>query len=288
MEHYTRVQSAILYIEEHLQEQLNFVDIARAAGFSLYHFQRLFHAVSGFTVQEYIRKRRLAEAAAMLRETNSTVLQIAVSYQYGSQEAFTRAFTSCFEITPAKYRNSQTSLTVQPQIDFIAYGTNIRGGLNMYKPEIVDLATLKIIGFNYQTQLNNEKYFEEIPGFYDHFGRNEYYLRIPNKARPAFAYGISHSYEDNGEFSYLIGEEVASFAEMEPGFGCFEIPAGKYAAFKVNSAPELGQNTWKYIYGTWLPNSNYERREGPDFEVTDVLNSLPGKINMTVYIPIKS
>lgn len=287
MEHYTRIQTAIAFIEDQLQDQLNVTDIAREAGFSAYHFQRLFHAVSGFTVQEYIRKRRLAEAAAMLRETKSNVLQIAVTYQYGSQEAFTRAFIACFGVTPAKYRNKQTPLAYQPKIDLITYGANIRGGLNMYKPEIVDLTSIKIIGFNYQTNLNNETYFDEIPGFYDDFGRNEYYMRIPNKARPAFAYGIAHAYQDSGKFSFLIGEEVTSYEGMEPNFGCFEIPAGKYAAFKVNSAPELGQNTWKYIYGTWLPNSNYDRREGPDFEVTDVMNSLPGKINMTVYIPIR-
>jgi len=288
MEHYTRIQNAITFIEDQLQEQLNLADIAKEAGFSTYHFQRLFHAVSGFTVQEYIRTRRLAEAAVMLRETNGTVLQIAVSYQYGSQEAFTRAFTACFDVTPAKYRNPQTPLAYyQPKIDLITYGANIRGGLNMYKPEIVDLAPIKIIGYNYQTNLNNETYFDEIPDFYNHFGRNEYYLRIPNKARPAFAYGIAHAYQDSGEFSFLIGEEVTSFEEMEPSFGCFEIPGGKYAVFKVNSAPELGQNTWKYIYGTWLPNSNYDRREGPDFEVTDVINSSPEKINMTVYIPIR-
>lgn len=157
----------------------------------------------------------------------------------------------------------------------------------MYKPEIVELPATRIIGYNYSTNLNNELYFEEIPGFYGHFGSNEYFMRIPNKARPAFAYGISHSFQENGAFSFLIGEEVTSFAEVEEGFACLELPAGKYAAFRSSSLPELGQNTWKYIYGTWLPNSNYERGEGPDFEVTDVWNSTPEKIRITVYIPIR-
>lgn len=74
---------------------------------------------------------------------------------------------------------------------------------------------------------------------------------------------------------------------MEPNFVCIEIPAGRYAIVKVNSEHELGQNTWKYIYGTWLPNSNYERREGYDFEVTDVMKSSPDKMNMSIYIPIR-
>ncbi|KAB3525921.1 hypothetical protein F8153_14405 [Alkaliphilus serpentinus] len=63
---------------------------------------------------------------------------------------------------------------------------------------------------------------------------------------------------------------------------------GKYAVFKINGSVETAQNTWRYIYGTWLPNSNYEREEGPDFEVTDVCKSVyPGNMSMEIYIPIK-
>lgn len=274
-------------MEGQLQEPLSLEMIAAEAGFSQYYFQRLFHAITGFTAQEYIRKRRLSLAAADLQTTRHTVLDISVAYQYGSQEAFTRAFAGYFGVTPAQYRKQQPPIASQPPIDFIALTDNIRGGLTMYTPEIVELPATHIIGYNYATSLNNELYFEEIPGFYGHFGRNEYFMRIPNKARPAFAYGVPHAFEGDGSFSFLIGEEVTSFAEVEEGFACLELPAGKYAAFRNGSLPELGQNAWKYIYGTWLPNSNYERAEGPDFEVTDVLNSTPDKIKMTIYIPIR-
>ncbi|WP_041613274.1 effector binding domain-containing protein [Paenibacillus sp. JDR-2] len=287
MEHYTRIQYAITFIEEQLQEALSLEAIAIRAGFSLYHFQRLFHAITGFTVQEYIRKRRLSRAAEELRVTRHTVLDISVSYQYGSQEAFTRAFAGYFGMAPAQYRKHQPLLALRLPIDLVALTANIRGGLTMYKPDIIERPATRIIGYNYPTNLNNERYFEEIPGFYAHFGNHEYFMRIPNKARPAFAYGIPHGYGEDGAFSFLIGEEVTSFAEVEEGFACLELPSGKYAAFRNGTMPEIGQNAWKYIYGTWLPNSNYERGEGPDFEVTDVLNSTPQKISMTIYIPIR-
>lgn len=157
----------------------------------------------------------------------------------------------------------------------------------MYKPDIIHLDKINVVGYEYKTNLNHDTYFEKIPGFYHHFGTNEYYMRIPHKAKPDFAYGIGCNYQENGDFSFLIGEEVHQIGELDKGFVHFEIPAGKYAEFKVNCAPELGQNTWKYIYGTWLPNSNYERREGPDFEVTDVRNSSPDKIDMKIYIPLQ-
>lgn len=292
MEHYIRIQHAVDYIEERLQEPLSIADIASAAGFSVYHFHRLFHAVSGFTVQEYMRRRRLTEAAAMLQETEQSVLHIAVAFQYGSQEAFTRAFAACFGITPAKYRQQDLQVVdPQPKMDLASFTPNIQGGLHMVKPEILQLGAIKLMGRNYETSLTRETYFEDIPGFYRDFGARETFMQIPGRARPGFAYGVGHSYREDGGFRFLIGEEVEAFPEAAAEAGidldCLELPAGNYAAFKVDSAPELGQNTWKYIYGTWLPNSNYKRADGPDFEVTDVMHSNPGRIRMTIYIPIR-
>lgn len=71
---------------------------------------------------------------------------------------------------------------------------------------------------------------------------------------------------------------------IENGFVNLEIPEGKYAVFKVDGPVGIAQNTWRYIYRTWLPNSNYERREGPDFEVTDVCNSVYREdVNENIY-----
>ncbi|MEH6979958.1 GyrI-like domain-containing protein, partial [Bacillus pseudomycoides] len=101
-------------------------------------------------------------------------------------------------------------------------------------------------------------------------------------------YGIACNFHDDGNFSFIIGEEVqGSAAELDNGFVNFEIPEGKYAEFKINGSADLVQNTRRYIYGTWLPNSNYERREGPDFEITDVLQSIyPNQMKVIIYIPI--
>jgi AraC family transcriptional regulator len=287
MDYYNRIQNAIEFIEENLQEVLSITNIASKAYFSAFHFQRLFQAISGFSVQEYIRKRRLTEAAILLKETNKNILEIAISFQYGSQEAFTCAFESCFGMTPAKYRRMEVSINYLGKINFMDYQKRIRGDINMNKPDIIHLNKIDIIGYEYKTNLNSETYFKELPGFYDDFGKNEYYMRIPNRILPAFAYGIGCNFYDDGNFSFIIGETVQQAAKkLEDGFVNFEIPEGKYAEFKVNGSVELAQNTWRYIYSTWLPNSNYERREGPDFEVTDVCNST-NELSMEIYIPIK-
>ncbi|MED1624319.1 AraC family transcriptional regulator [Bacillus pseudomycoides] len=288
MDYFEKIQNSIEFIESNLQDRLNVVEVSSQSCFSPFHFQRLFQAITGFSVQEYIRNRRLSEAAISLRETRKNILEIAIDFQYNSQEAFTRAFVNYFGMTPAKYRKSEIALHLQAKMNFFDYKKEMKGDLIMNKPNIVQLSKRDIIGFEYKTNLNNEKYFEKIPKFYFDFGSNEYYLRILEKIAPNMSYGIACNFHDDGNFSFIIGEEVqGSAAELDDGFVNFEIPEGKYAEFKVNGSTDLVQNTRRYIYGTWLPNSNYERREGPDFEITDVLQSIyPNQMKVIIYVPI--
>jgi AraC family transcriptional regulator len=289
MDYYERIQQSIEYIEQNLLNELNISDVSSESCFSAFHFQKVFHAVTGFSVQQYIRNRRLSEAAILLRESNKTILEIAFCVQYGSQEAFTRAFVNLFCVTPANYRRGDIKLNLQLRIDFLEYKHTIKGNIIVNKPEITTLDRKCIIGYEYRANLNNEDHFNSIPKFYLDFGENKYYQRIPKRKAPNMSYGVSTNFQDNGHFSFIIGEEVEDLnTEINTCFVASEIPSGKYAKFKVSGSTELVQNTRRYIYGTWLPNSNYERREGPDIEVTDVLNSsFPDDMKMTIYIPIE-
>ncbi|MGN8227012.1 AraC family transcriptional regulator [Paenibacillus polymyxa] len=289
MDYFKRIQCAIEFIELNLREDLKIADIASQACFSAFHFQRVFQAISGFTVQQYIRRRRLSEAAEQLKQSNQKVLDVAIEYQYNSQEAFTRAFEKNFGITPGKYRNGDIELSGQSKINFLDYQKNTMGDLDVNKPVILQLETVKIVGYEYKTNLNNEQHYKEIPGFYGHFGANEYFMCIPNKIAPGMSYGVACQFEDNGAFSFVVGEEVEKESkELADGFIYIEIPAGKYAEFDASGSDGRVQNIRDFIYGTWLPNSNFERREGPDFEITDVMNSsYPDHLSMKVYIPIE-
>lgn len=169
MDYYNRIQNAIEFIERNLEEKLNIADIASKACFSPFHFQRLFQAISGFSVQEYIRKRRMAEAAALLKATDKNILELAVAFEYGSQEAFARAFESCFGITPAKYRKTEIAIKKLDKINFLDFRKGIEGDVDMNKPEIIQLGKIHIVGYEYKTNLNHGKYFEEVPLFYDDF-----------------------------------------------------------------------------------------------------------------------
>ncbi|WP_145048391.1 effector binding domain-containing protein [Paenibacillus xylanexedens] len=288
MDHYTRIQLAITYLEEHLQDEFNVKQTAACAGFSAFHFQRLFQAITGYTVLEYVRRRRLSEAAQHVRNTSEGILDIALNWGYQSQEAFTRAFATYWGVTPAKFRkleDNSYSLKLQQMIDFNDYRNQLGGGFYMNTPRIVTLEPIRIIGYEYKTNLNDNQHYGEIPGFYHQFGTERKFMDIPDRSRQDLAYGIACHFQEDGQFSFIIGEESASVTPLlEPGYVEFEIPGGVYAEFKVDGS---GQDIRKMIYGSWLPQSNYERGEGADFEVTDVWKSSPEQLDMKIYIPLK-
>jgi AraC-like DNA-binding protein len=98
------VNQVINYIELNLQSTLKVEAVAASASYSRFHIVRLFHVMTGETITNYIRKRRLHEAARELLTTRKTILEIALDYQFQSHEAFSRSFKKAYRFTPRAYR----------------------------------------------------------------------------------------------------------------------------------------------------------------------------------------
>ena len=101
----TAVEKMKAYIKVHLNESITSNDIARSAGYSVYHAARLFKNETGSAPFEYIRRERLIGSAYVLRNGNIKVLDTALDFVFDSHEGFTRAFSNAFGITPKKYAN---------------------------------------------------------------------------------------------------------------------------------------------------------------------------------------
>src|SRR4030088_1141759 len=99
-------QKALWYIESHLAGALTLDEVAAIGGVSRYHMVRAFAAATGFSVMRYVRVRRLSEAARALASGAPDILTVALDADYGSHEAFTRAFREHFGITPEMVRGS--------------------------------------------------------------------------------------------------------------------------------------------------------------------------------------
>lgn len=105
VQHVTHVQKTLDYIESHLKAPVTLEALARLAAFSPHHYHRIFQALVGEPVMEYVRRRRLSEAGReMLADPTKRMLDLALEYQFSSQEAFIRAFRKCFGMTPGEFR----------------------------------------------------------------------------------------------------------------------------------------------------------------------------------------
>lgn len=105
-----RIQDSLAYIESHLQEQLLMEELAEQAQLSVYYFQRVFQRFVHRPVKEYIRLRRLAKAAEMLKQREHTMLEIALLYGFESHSSFSRSFKQIYGITPHAYRMGNVTL----------------------------------------------------------------------------------------------------------------------------------------------------------------------------------
>jgi len=117
----TKLQSlteALEYIEENLSGEITQEDCAKAACCSLSGLQKMFKYVFRMSVGDYITRRRLSKAADELQQGERSVLEIGMSYGYGSAEAFTRAFSRLWGMTPTAYRKEWSFSKLCPRLDF--------------------------------------------------------------------------------------------------------------------------------------------------------------------------
>ncbi len=105
MNYCENIQKSLDFIEQYLKDDIDINTVIRQSGFSTTHFYRIFQALIRETVKDYIRKRRLSEAAIDIVTSDKRIIDIAFDYCFNSQEVFTRAFAQLFGITPGRYRD---------------------------------------------------------------------------------------------------------------------------------------------------------------------------------------
>ena len=104
------IEKAIQYIENHLVEDITVKDVAKYVHISEFYFQKGFAMLCGFTISEYIRKRRLSLAGNEIAGSDIKIIDIAIKYGYDSPDSFTKAFTRFHGVTPTVARKKHTTL----------------------------------------------------------------------------------------------------------------------------------------------------------------------------------
>ena len=160
-----RFNAALTYIEANLDNEIDSRELSKITLYSAYQFQKLFMAMSGIPLSEYIRNRRLDRAAFDLRNTDEKIADIACKYGYDSPTAFNRAFQKLHGVAPSKVRTEKgIQLKAYPPIQFQIC---IKGATVM-KYHIVEQKAFRLVGYKLSTaRMDNFEQFKEIPKFWD-------------------------------------------------------------------------------------------------------------------------
>lgn len=289
MDYIERIQAAVDFIENNLGQEITPSTVASAVGFSEYHFHRIFQGMLGESVAEYIRKRRLSEAAGLLRSTSTKIRAIAFESQFETQESFTRAFKKMFGVSPLQYRKFGNSISSYHKkkigADMIKH---LQEGLTVvprFETRERDLA----IGL---ANSYAEGSFQQIEQLWNIFRSRMHEIE---NVKPGYALGICLALhpdvpkKPNTTFVYAAALPVSKVTNVPPGMTVFEIPKNNYAVFIHKGSLDTLPHTVNYIWGTWIPKNveNYRHSGGPDFELYDErFNPLTRSGEMDIYIPV--
>lgn len=283
MSYYNRVQSSIDYIEENIENEIALYEAANVACCSLYHFYRIFKSMVGHTVKDYIRKRRIACAAEELCDTNIKIIDIALKYQYKTHESFSRAFFKEVGVLPNKYRNNSYEKYTFEKVNI--YNRIFDSILHddLIGPEVIVKDDLTVVGFELHTTKRDEIDFKEITRFWKRFANLGMGEKIQNKIYSSTYIGYSYDFDEEANYTYLLGSVVSKLESLPKNMTTRVIPASKYIKFHVKDCNNL-VNTWRYIYNSWLPKSGLELVDNTDFEVIDLGKE---KTEAIIYLPVK-
>lgn len=292
MDYYDRIQKSIDFIEDHLTDDIPLEEVARVAYCSLFHFHRVFQAMVGDSVKEYIRRRRLSDAARELRYTKARVIDVAFKYRYENPESFSRAFKKMYAVAPQQHRKNKDPISFFNKVNLYDIESKlVKGGITVdYK--IINKNDMKIVGRELRVRNDNGDNFRLIPQFWQKCmeeGVLQQLSSIPGVVKPGTTFGICTDYDGINTFTYIIGTEVNDFETIPKGMKARTIPASKYAVFTAKGPmPDAIQQTWKDIYSRWFPETGYERTDGPDFEYYDERSEVNDEsCEVDIYIPVK-
>ena len=267
------IQQSIDYIEQNLAETLDIEEIAGIAALSPFYYQRIFGALCGMTVGEYIRARRMTLAAQELTGSDAKVIDVAVKYGYDSPDSFTKAFVRFHGIAPSKAKEPGAPLRAMAPLHI---RISLEGG-SMMDYRIVEKAPFTIVGV--KRPFNSDTSYQEIPKFWDEW------LALGEKRPVMGTFGVCIDM-DGKDFDYWIADLYFPWEDVPEGCETRLIPGSLWAQFPCTISTLQDTNT--KIWSEWLPALQGYTLAG-DYDIEVYLPPEEGSREMKVYIwvPLK-
>lgn len=280
------IQNAVDYIEEHLTENLDFEEIARRAASSSFYFQRIFSALCGYSLGEYIRNRRLTLAGNELSAKQGKVIDIALKYGYDSPESFTRAFSKFHGITPSQAKKDGSQLR---SFSKLYVNLTLKGGSTMnYK--IIEKEAFTVVEKVSEHDIDDSVNKNSIPDFWTASHQNgtvNTLLELATDKSNIFGICYGNIPKDKKTFDYSIGAVCDKNVDIPEGFRLNTIPARTWAVFEcIGELPRSVQEAWHSICSEFFPSSVYEPTYEMDIEAYPSLEMNASDYRCEIWVPV--
>ncbi|MFI8536101.1 GyrI-like domain-containing protein [Streptomyces aquilus] len=281
-----RLNQAMEHIECRLDQDIEVAELARVAATSEYHLRRMFSALAGMPLSEYIRRRRLTLAGADVLASRTTLLEIAVRYGYGSGEAFARAFRAMHGVGPNEARRTGAALSSQPRM---AFRLVVEGSSSM-RYRVVDKADFSVVGLKKRVPLvhagPNQAIIDFVRGIDPQIVER---LKQLSDQEPegivAVCDDLDPSRAEGTELDYY--HAVITSAAAPEGTTALTVPAGTWAVFTTSGpAPQAIQELWRDVFTEWFPSNPYRSRTGPEILRTR-LSPRTGEADAELWLPVE-
>lgn len=287
------IRKSIDYIECHLMERDVLKDIPDVVFMSAFYLEKGFKMMTGYSMSEYVRYRRLYLAALDVIKNDQKVIDIAYKYGYDTPESFTKSFNRFHGVSPSTLKKDTSKMKVFLPLKIKVI---IQGGNDM-DFVVENMKSFKVIGF--AKEFHYDTSYKEIPEFWGEVF-SKYVGPLMKKDKPESEiekticncgvgeYGISLGDVGNGIFKYMIAG-VYTEGEVPEGMSVYEIPEAQWAKFACKGPlPGALQSVNTKIYNEWLPgNPDYEISMGYNIEWYSKEDQSSIDYDSAIWIPVK-
>ena len=271
-----RLRRVLRYIHDNPAGDLSLDTLADVAALSRFHWHRIFHAMTGETCADVVRRVRVHRASFLLAQGDAPLKAVARQVGYDNTQSFERAFREVFGVTPLAFRKDG----VPGRAPLILK----TGDDDMYDVNVVDAPARRLAGLEHTGPYEEVgRAFEQVVAVFSTHS-------LWPQARGMVAVG----YDDP---NVVAPEKLRSFAGIEVGdafamrsdLSEVRVPAGPHAVVRITGPyAQLGA-AYDHLFGQWLPQSSREPADAPPYEV--YLNSpqdtAPANLITDIHVSLK-
>ncbi len=270
------------YIERHIDVPLSIELLSKVAGFSPFHFQRIFSLITGESIYAFIKRLRLEKAAYMLLTNKErSITDIALSVGFSNQSSFAKAFKLRYGMSGTAYRK------IKCGYDKLAFVSGKKQDMSIV-PLSIDIRSedeLQLIYVRYSGPYKGDsKLFSNL---FDQLYQWAAERELINELSRWFV--ISHDYGDETNDDLLrisVCVSVKGNVAVSGNVGIMTLPSGKYGVGKFRVSTEEYGKAWYHMYAEWLPQSKYRIADEYAFEHYPAQQDDTGKQIVEIYIPL--